>query len=165
MAKPAPLPTADGVAVGKGDGVDGVNHGLPLPTAILCQLPGSRQSQAVGKSCFADCRKFQLAKGPLCRVSKKNSWQRKLQSAKSQFPVVNTSGPQRNGFNILHSCNITLLRKCIRLPHVRMIFLIFFKQDTCYKCAEAECRISSKNPDGVIGVSYYFTLTDKFLGL
>ena len=88
MAKPAPLPTADGVAVGKGDGVDGVNHGLPLPTAILCQLPGSRQSQAVGKSCFADCRKFQLAKGPLCRVSKKNSWQRKLQSAKSQFPVV-----------------------------------------------------------------------------
>jgi len=88
LAKPAPLPTADGVAVGKGDGVDGVNHGLPLPTAILCQLPGSRQSQAVGKSCFADCRKFQLAKGPLCRVSKKNSWQRKLQSAKSQFPVV-----------------------------------------------------------------------------
>jgi hypothetical protein len=76
------------VAVGKDDGVDGVNHGLPLPTAILCQLPGSRQSQAVGKSCFADCRKFQLAKGPLCRVSKKNSWQRKLQSAKSQFPVV-----------------------------------------------------------------------------
>jgi hypothetical protein len=88
LAKPAPLPTADGVAVGKGDGVDGVNHGLPLPTAILCQLSGSRQSQAVGKSCFADCRKFQLAKGPLCRVSKKNSWQRKLQSAKSQFPVV-----------------------------------------------------------------------------
>jgi hypothetical protein len=55
---------------------------------MACQLPGSRQSQAVGKSCFADCRKFQLAKGPLCRVSKKNSWQRKLQSAKSQFPVV-----------------------------------------------------------------------------
>ena len=95
MAKPAPLPTADGVAVGKGDGVDGVNHGLPLPTAILCQLPGSRQIQAVGKSCFADCRKFQLAKGPLCRVSKKNSWQRKLQSAKSQFPVVASNGCSR----------------------------------------------------------------------
>jgi len=46
-----------------------------------------------------------------------------------------------------------------------MIFLIFFKQDACYICAEAQCRISSQNPDGVIGVSYYFTLTDKFLGM
>jgi len=58
------------VAVGKGDGVDGVNHGLPLPTAILCQLPGSRQSQAcrlqeilVGKgTSLPSVEKKQLAK-------------------------------------------------------------------------------------------------------
>jgi hypothetical protein len=81
------LPTVDEVTVGKGDGVDGVNHGLPLPTAILCQLPGSRQSHgfanclAVGKArqsanpvlptagnssgqrdLFAECREKQLAK-------------------------------------------------------------------------------------------------------
>ena len=82
MAKPAPLPTADGVAVGKGDGVDGVNHGLPLSTAILCQLPGSRQ--------ILLCRlqEIPVGKGTSLPSVEKNSWQRKLQSAKSQFPVV-----------------------------------------------------------------------------
>jgi hypothetical protein len=78
------------VAVGKGDGVDGVNHGLPLPTTILCQLPGSRQSQAVGKSCFADCRKFQLAKGPLCRVSRKKQLAKKIAVGKE--PVSCSDG-------------------------------------------------------------------------
>jgi hypothetical protein len=73
------------VAVSKGDGVDGVNHGLPLPTAILCQLPGSRQSQAVGKSCFADCMKFQLAKGPLCRVSKKTVGKENCSQQRASF--------------------------------------------------------------------------------
>ena len=67
-----------------------------------------RQSQAVGKSCFADCRKFQLAKGPLCRVSKKNSWQRKLQSAKSQFPVVFSPCRSHGALTNIHGLKMTI---------------------------------------------------------
>jgi hypothetical protein len=116
------------VAVGKGDGVDGVNHGLPLPTAILCQLPGSRQSQAIGKFCFADCKKFQLAKGPLCRVSKKNSWQRKLQSAKSQFPVVIVFSEKLKNIQFhrrcldLRSCSIRALGPLLLMGKIFLVF-------------------------------------------
>jgi hypothetical protein len=75
-AKPATLPTADGVAVGKGDGVDGVNHGLPLPTVILCQLPGSRQSHS-----FANCLavgKARQSANPALPTAGNSSWQRDL---------------------------------------------------------------------------------------
>jgi hypothetical protein len=64
------------VAVGKSDGVDGVNHGLPLPTAILCQLPGGRQSHGFA-NCLAVGKAMQSA-NPALPTAENSSWQRDL---------------------------------------------------------------------------------------
>jgi hypothetical protein len=61
LAKAAPLPTADGVAVDKGDGVDGVNHGL------LCRLQFFANCLAVGKA--------RQSANPVLPTAGNSSWQ------------------------------------------------------------------------------------------